>query len=144
MIKFIVKGQAKGKQRPGFNSHNKKAYTRQQTKDYEENIQIEYKRQCKNFRFNDDAPLRVMIIEYREIPKSTPKKLIKPMLENVIKPIHKIDVDNLAKIVLDGLNGIAYKDDAQIVELYIKKRYSQEPSIAVALEELKEESNKNE
>ena len=31
------------------------------------------------------------------------------------------DIDNYAKAILDGLNGIAYKDDKQVSELYLKK-----------------------
>jgi len=32
-----------------------------------------------------------------------------------------MDLDNVAKSVLDGLNGIAYQDDGQVVELLVKK-----------------------
>ena len=31
------------------------------------------------------------------------------------------DIDNLAKFVLDSLNGIAYKDDCQVVKLVVYK-----------------------
>lgn len=33
----------------------------------------------------------------------------------------KMDVDNVAKSILDGLNGVAYEDDGQVVELLVKK-----------------------
>lgn len=33
----------------------------------------------------------------------------------------KMDVDNIAKSVLDGLNGVAYEDDDQVVELLVRK-----------------------
>ena len=33
----------------------------------------------------------------------------------------RMDVDNVAKSVLDGLNGIAYQDDDQVVELLVRK-----------------------
>ncbi len=33
----------------------------------------------------------------------------------------KMDVDNVAKSILDGLNGIAYEDDDQVVELRVRK-----------------------
>lgn len=36
----------------------------------------------------------------------------------------KCDIDNFNKVLLDALNGIAYVDDSQIVELKIKKFYS--------------------
>lgn len=33
----------------------------------------------------------------------------------------KMDVDNMAKSILDGLNGVAYEDDDQVVELLVRK-----------------------
>lgn len=38
------------------------------------------------------------------------------------------DVDNLIKTVLDGLNGIAWNDDAQVVEVSGKKAWSDGPA----------------
>ncbi len=35
----------------------------------------------------------------------------------------RIDVDNLAKFVLDGLSGCAYTDDSQVVLLFASKVY---------------------
>ena len=31
------------------------------------------------------------------------------------------DVDNYSKSILDGLNGVAYEDDDQVVELQVRK-----------------------
>ena len=45
------------------------------------------------------------------------------------------DVDNIEKAILDALNGIAYKDDNQVFELYAKKRYGEEDRIVVVVEE---------
>lgn len=44
--------------------------------------------------------------------------------------------DNIAKAILDALNGIAYKDDAQIIELEVNKMYGEENKIYVELEEI--------
>lgn len=38
-------------------------------------------------------------------------------------PYPPTDVDNLAKGVLDALNTLAYRDDAQIIDLHVTKRY---------------------
>lgn len=35
------------------------------------------------------------------------------------------DTDNLAKFVMDSLNGTYYKDDAQIVDLHVQKMYAE-------------------
>lgn len=33
----------------------------------------------------------------------------------------KPDVDNIAKLVMDGLNGVAYHDDKQVIQLHVSK-----------------------
>ena len=37
----------------------------------------------------------------------------------------KCDCDNLAKGVLDALNGVAFVDDSQVVELHVTKAYGE-------------------
>jgi len=45
----------------------------------------------------------------------------------------KGDIDNLAKSVLDGMNGVVYKDDKQIVDLDLTRRFSMEPGFNVVV-----------
>jgi len=47
--------------------------------------------------------------------------------------IYKPDTDNLAKFVLDALNGTYYKDDSQIYRLEVEKSYAEEDSVLVEL-----------
>jgi Holliday junction resolvase RusA-like endonuclease len=56
------------------------------------------------------------------------------MLKGIIRPTKKPDIDNVAKIILDSLNCICYKDDTQIVSLIVNKYYSQEPRVEVVIE----------
>jgi len=58
------------------------------------------------------------------------------MLEDEIYPTIKPDTDNIAKIILDSLNGIAYKDDKQVIRLSVEKRYAEEPSVSVWISEV--------
>ena len=46
----------------------------------------------------------------------------------------KPDCDNIAKIILDALNGLAYDDDAQVVQLSVKKQYGIADHVTVTLE----------
>lgn len=49
------------------------------------------------------------------------------------------DVDNLAKAVMDGLNQLAWKDDSQIVDLRITKRYTRPdecPYVRITIERM--------
>jgi Holliday junction resolvase RusA-like endonuclease len=58
------------------------------------------------------------------------------MLDNKIYPTIKPDTDNIAKSILDSLNGIAYKDDKQAVKLTVEKRYDEIPSVSVWISEV--------
>ena len=49
---------------------------------------------------------------------------------------HKPDIDNLLKFVMDAMNGVFYKDDSQIVDVDIKKQYSNTPCTLITIEEL--------
>ena len=57
------------------------------------------------------------------------------MLNNAISPTKKPDIDNIAKIILDALNKLAFKDDNQITKLEIEKKYGTEEKISVKVEE---------
>lgn len=59
------------------------------------------------------------------------------MLNGELLPAKKPDIDNIAKAVLDALNSVAYRDDTQIVELQIRKQYSEKPRLEICMEELK-------
>ena len=76
-----------------------------------------------------DVPVRITIKIARQLPKSTPKSVTFDW------DTHKPDIDNVAKLVLDGLNGFAYEDDAQVIELHVIKlprsRSKKETSVTV-------------
>jgi Holliday junction resolvase RusA-like endonuclease len=49
--------------------------------------------------------------------------------------IKKPDADNVAKAVLDALNGLAFEDDSRIYVLNVAKRYTLvEPRVEVTME----------
>lgn len=56
------------------------------------------------------------------------------------KRFKEVDVDNLAKSVLDGLNGVAYDDDSQITSLIVKKHIHpmKQNGIMIGISELTE------
>jgi Holliday junction resolvase RusA-like endonuclease len=57
------------------------------------------------------------------------------MIDGIIRPIKKPDLDNIAKIIADSLNGVAYRDDSQIVESSVAKFYSDFPRVEVEIYE---------
>ncbi|WP_369294041.1 RusA family crossover junction endodeoxyribonuclease [Tepidiforma sp.] len=47
------------------------------------------------------------------------------------------DIDNLAKSCLDALNGIAFEDDRQVVELVARKASGRTPRTAITITEVR-------
>ena len=66
-----------------------------------------------------DGPVHVSVSCWFARPKSHSKKRSEQLEQKITKP----DSDNLAKAILDGLNGIAYHDDSQVYSLAVKKWY---------------------
>lgn len=56
---------------------------------------------------------------------------------DVFRPRKVADLDNLAKLPLDSLSGIAYADDGQIVELHMRRFDDKfNPRLEITVEEL--------
>ena len=130
---IVVEGKIKGKARPRvFNGH---AVTPKDTVTYENWVRVNYKEQCGRYL---EGPIRAKIIACYKIPKSYPKKRIEGILAGQEYPTKKPDVDNIAKIILDSLNDIAFHDDRQIVEVIVMKRWTQKTErVEFELEEMK-------
>lgn len=132
-MKIIIQGKVQAKQRPRFNG--KFTYTPAQTKNYENWVKLSFINQYPNFKPLENE-LAVNIKAYFEIPKSVSKKKREQMLSGNIRPTIKPDLDNIAKSVLDALNGLAYLDDKQIVFLKVEKFYDVSPRVELMVEEI--------
>lgn len=137
MITFSVKGKPQGKDRPRFSTANgySRTYTTSKTKAYEELIKLAYNVTAKGFSFGTE-PIRAEIMAIFKPVKSCTKREQELMLGNRVKPTKKPDADNIAKVVLDSLNGIAFNDDSQVVELEVIKMYGETEQIIVTLKEV--------
>ena len=136
MINFTVDGAAVPKQRPRISG--RRAYTPKRTKDYEERVLNEFRSSYSGFypAFGKDVPVRICISVYQEIPKSWSKKKRARAESCEIVPLSRNgDVDNIAKSILDALNGFAYEDDCQVTTLIVTKQYGAKPCAEVRLGE---------
>lgn len=131
---FFIAGEVQAKQRPKFNGRF--AYTPKETVSYENLVKLQYQAQCGNYRYPDDVPLIVAIFVHIEPPQSASNIKKTRMLNQAEYPLKKPDVDNVAKIILDALNGIAYRDDKQVVTLIVKKLYAGESGVGVTISEV--------
>lgn len=120
---IVVEGKIKGKARPRFSTKTGRVFTSDDTINYENWIKCCYQEQCGKFI---DGPVKARIEVYYKIPKSYPKKRVQAIRDGLEMPLKKPDSDNIAKIVLDSLNKIAFDDDAQVVELTVVKRWTEE------------------
>lgn len=115
IYEFLVPGPITGKARPRMNTRTGKAYTPSKTKKYEYEIKQWFINKYPNFK-TLETRLKIQIIAYYDIPKSTTKKQAEKMERQIISPTKKPDIDNIAKIVLDALNKLAYKDDTSVLK----------------------------
>lgn len=135
-----IYGEPQGKGRPRFSTvcGHVKTRTPDQTVIYENLVKTEYRNQS-GVRFPDDAMLDVRVMAYYTIPKSTSKKKRQAMLDHKVRPTKKPDFDNIGKVICDSLNGIAYRDDAQIVDAQVRKFYSDTPRVVVIITDIPDE-----
>ena len=59
-------------------------------------------------------PLRGPIHLWLELHPKQPKKMTQ-------KPLRCLDLDNALKVTLDALNGVAWLDDRQVVEMHARR-----------------------
>lgn len=144
-VNFTIDGEAKGKERPRFNTNTGRAHTAEQTIMYENWIKLLYRSTVKYY-FQGNVKMIVncyygITKKDREAIKKNNIKTkeyqeAKAKLDGLSRPTKKPDLDNVIKAIADSLNGIAYKDDAQIVEIESKKFYSETPRVEVTIQDI--------
>lgn len=137
-IWFFVPGKPRGKGRPRFNRKTGRAYTDSETRDYEDKIATCYytKYGVKHFEANDS--LYVQVTAVFPVPKRATKADKAAMKNGEILPTRKPDVDNILKVVLDALNGVAYKDDSCVAGVSGQKLYGDNPELQISIYKLPE------
>lgn len=124
---FFIPGKPVGKMRTracvrgGFAG----VYTPKKETLYENNVRDSYIRKYEG-RWLGDSALEVTLDVFFAVPKSCTKKRRKAIEEGKELPKCKPDIDNIVKSVLDGLNGVAYTDDKNIISVYALKHYAED------------------
>lgn len=152
-LKFIIPGEPKSKARPRFSRRGGHVitYTPDDTHDYEN--QVRYSaltaRQQAQIKKPISKDMAISIKVFFGIPASYSKKRKARCLSGEERPTKKPDSDNIAKIVLDGLNpkmkvnhvlhkavclseGL-FRDDRQVVDLSVEKWYGEKPQVEVTV-----------
>lgn len=135
-LHFVVEGDPVGKGRPRF-TRSGHVFTPQKTRSYESRVGVA----CRSAMAVAsvlgpfDGAVEMRVTAFFPIPKSATKAKRESALQGLIRP-SKPDIDNVGKAILDGCNGIAYKDDAQVQELHVEKLYGERPRVEVSIRPL--------
>ena len=119
------------KGRPRF-TRSGHAYTPKRTSDFECSVADYYKKHGGRYY---EGAISIRLIFSMPIPKSFTKTVRQLIEDGLVKHTKKPDLDNLCKAVLDGLNGVAFKDDSQITHLSITKQYATRAGIWLVIRE---------
>lgn len=122
---FQVIGKPRGKARPRFDGRYKRTFTPSSTADYERLVRQAYI-SSGGYLLSETEPIKILIIAQFKKAVSSKKDA----------PTMKPDWDNIGKAVCDALNGIAYRDDSQIVHSEVMKVWARDgvPKIIVKIE----------
>lgn len=136
-VQFIVPGQpvAKGRAKAARRGKFITMYTPVKTVNYEglvaHSAQVAMAgRELIQGAVSVELDIRLMI------PASWSAKRRAAAVRGEIGAISKPDIDNIFKACADGMNGVIYKDDVQIVQTTQKKRYALTPGVVVIVREL--------
>ena len=138
---FEVEGKVKAKQSTKFTKIGNfvRAYTPSDVKSYSNWVRLCFKGTYPDFKPLEDA-VRLLIEVNFMIPKSYSKKKVQMIEEGCTCPTVKPDCDNICKQIADSLNGLAWIDDKQIVNLEVRKRFAKRDYVTISFEEWREES----
>jgi len=131
-IMFTIYGEPVPKGRPRFSTRGKfpVAYTPEKTKNYESDVGMMAKAAMGSSNPLEGA-LEAFIYVTFPVPASYSKKRTEACLSDSEKHTKKPDLDNICKILFDGMNGIVFKDDSQITSIHATKVYGEVAKVEV-------------
>lgn len=135
MLEFTIPGEPQGKARARTvrNKYTGKSmsYTPDKTVSYEALVQHYF--MAAGGQYAEDGIFSVDITAGYGMPKSMSKRKRALAEAGTFLPTKKPDLDNIAKLVCDALNGVAWKDDSAVVELVVRKVYATQPGVTVRI-----------
>lgn len=138
MISFTVYGEPVAQGRPKFTTVNgfPRAYDPAKSSDFKRYVKLAATEYAPKELWL--GALSIVITAYRSMPKYLSDKphLAAAAEREEILPTTKPDADNYLKGVKDALKGVIWKDDNQVVDVYVGKRFSAKPRIEIIIEQL--------
>ncbi|MDR8105562.1 RusA family crossover junction endodeoxyribonuclease [Burkholderia cenocepacia] len=136
-VEFVVPGAPIAKGRPKFarRGAHVTTYTPEKTERYENLVKMAARAAMRSAA-PYAGPIRLIVHIGLPIPSSWSAKKQEAAAAGAIGATKKPDWSNVVKSIEDGLNGIVYVDDAQIIDGWVSKRYSCSPGVRVEVIEL--------
>jgi Holliday junction resolvase RusA-like endonuclease len=134
MISFTVPGQPVGKGRPriGKIGPHARMFTPEKTVNYE-GLVAHIASQARGSHPLIEGAVGCNLFIDCQVPASWSQKKQRLALAGEVLPTTKPDADNVLKAIFDGLNGVLWKDDVQVVDGRFRKRYSATPGVRVEI-----------
>jgi Holliday junction resolvase RusA-like endonuclease len=137
-VEIRLDGPPRGKHpgRPFATQHGARIFHDEKTRKYEAQLRFAAQ-QVMAGRLPTADPVMVHVQARFQIPVSFSKKKHADALAGLVWPAIRPDCENFAK-AMDGLNGIVWQDDRQIVIELITKVYGEQPGLTIVVETLDE------
>lgn len=132
-LQITIPGEPIGKGRPRFVRATGRTFTPEKTSRYENLVRLTFTQKYPDHH-PIDSKVELFIRAYFPIPESWPKYRKANAAGGIEKKTSKPDLDNIIKSVCDGLNGVAWTDDARIWRLEASKEYSDQPRVLVSID----------
>ena len=133
MIKFTVFGEPVAQARPRVTRHG--AYDPPKCKAYKEQVAI-IARVAMRGLSPLQGPIECRVKVFRGIPKSWSRAKRGAAQSGELLPTTKPDTDNYLKGIMDGLKGVAWVDDSQVVRVVCEKAYSEQPRAVIEIRDI--------
>lgn len=130
-MKLVIPGEPVPQGRPRSSIKGGRVHVRDtdKSRDYKNLVSWSAKSQYKGKPLEKE--LKVFIDIYRPNQKKVSNKQRILREKGHVRPIVRPDIDNYIKSVFDGLDGIVWIDDAQVVSLVAEKFYSDNPRVEI-------------
>ena len=124
----VAKGRARAFVRHGHVAH----YTPEKTARYENLVKLAAQQAMNSEPL--EGPLSLYCTFALPVPASYSKKRAAACLSGSEWPCKTPDTDNLLKSIKDGCNGVVWRDDCQVVQVYAMKVYGGVPGVSVKVD----------
>lgn len=78
-----------------------------------------------------EGAVEIVVRAFLAVPESWSAGRKRLALSGATRPAKRPDLDNIIKAALDGMNGIVFRDDKQVVDIRADKRYDISPRLEV-------------